>query len=267
VLAELVFDTSRATTEYTRNFIRASLEHLFPDLLSPPVDDSVSWKVAPRKTKLPIGRKNNKLACDRSEGPTGKAITGRYDVLNTRNPSTVEFRLFKGTMNPDSVYRYLEFVDAIVRFVGMTSATNSGVSYDAFINWLTKDSFNVLRYNHLVAFLVAKEYIERKRIRKRDLPIMMEDDSQVPADAPTLTIPQAVPVTNVQTLDVVMSSGLTPTPEVTDWFAVATEDGDDSNYVYGEESCQCPSCRYGRGEISVEEYDQHVANGTEFDGA
>jgi len=158
--------------------VRAILEVVYPDKFdfSAGEPSPHAWKVADRKTKLPIGRTNNRQACVQIKGPLGKGSAGRYDVLNTSNDNTIEFRLFKGTMNPDSVFRFLEFVDAVTRFVQFTSAADSGLSYVRFVEWLVKDSFNVIRYNHLIAFLVEKKYIDRNKIRKRDLPTPVEED-------------------------------------------------------------------------------------------
>lgn len=256
VFAELAVDPSLAI--WTQNMFRAALEYTFPEVLNPPAaaeQNSIpEWKYKREKTTLPIGRKHNKLACTQSKGPTGKAITGRYDVLNTRNDKTVEFRLFKGTMNPDSVFRYLEFVDAMVRFVAFTSAQESGLSYVAFLDWLTKDSFNVMRYNHLVAFLVTKEYIERKRIRKRDLSVTVEDDtpnSKVET-VPVPVVEASAAVVTLAELDEEAMPDVDPDPDYPD----------DDDY---DEPCQCPSCQWGRGEMTDEEYNRHCEAGTEYD--
>lgn len=136
--------------------------------------------VGVRKTKLPLGRKNSYEAARQVEGPLGKGRQ-RYDVLNTSNEHTIEFRLFKGTMNGDSVYRYLEFVDALVRFVPTISATDSSLIYHEFIKWIISDSFNRARYGSLVAFFVANEFVKRGDIRKRDLKVVVEVDNIIEA--------------------------------------------------------------------------------------
>ncbi len=40
----------------------------------------------------------------------------RYEAVNLQNDDTVEFRIFKGTLNRDSFFRSLEFVDAVTEF-------------------------------------------------------------------------------------------------------------------------------------------------------
>lgn len=41
---------------------------------------------------------------------------GRYHALNLTNSNTVEFRFFRGTLNPTSFAAALQFIDAIVRY-------------------------------------------------------------------------------------------------------------------------------------------------------
>lgn len=166
------------------NYIRAILMDQYLDRFDFGDKKKYAWNAGLRKSNVTFKREMNFQACRELKGPVGKQIAGRYDVLNTGNQATVEFRLFKGTMNPDSIYRYLEFVDAIVRFVPSTSATDEGVHYSAFIGWLTKDAFNVARYNHLIAFLVKKEFVERSSVRRRDLPVPQENDGTILKGAP-----------------------------------------------------------------------------------
>lgn len=45
-----------------------------------------------------------------------KPQAGRYEAINLKNDKTVEFRIFKGTLNPKSFVRSLEFVDAVTEF-------------------------------------------------------------------------------------------------------------------------------------------------------
>jgi hypothetical protein len=220
------------------------LEFCYPNRFNfelPPASTLPDWaKQLERKSNLPFRRAFNKQACDQIKGPLGKASAGRYDVLNTSNTNTVEFRLFKGTMNPDSIFRYLEFVDAIVRFVPNTSALNSGLHYQVFLDWLTKDSFNVLRYTKLVAFLVSKNYIERTKIRKRDLPLVEETDGSQKPD-PVVIPPSSsvVSVTNVNagTLDLsslsLASSSLMDDEDFSDGQHCGDPDCDTCNETYG----------------------------------
>jgi hypothetical protein len=226
--------------------LRAAMETLYPgrfdfEAATPrPVENN--WRAATRKSKAPYDRKLNKHACNVLVSPLGKAAAGRYDVLNTSNEHTVEFRLFKGTMNPVSVFRYLEFVDAIVRFVPSTSAADSGLHFQKFVDWLVKDSFNVLRYNNLIAFLISKKYVEREKIRKRDLPVPEESDGSEKPE----------PVVTPSPTDVETRSTDGPIPLVIENTGIVYETPEeDIGYVSG---CDCHECRFARGEITEEEY-------------
>jgi hypothetical protein len=144
-----------------------------------PEPTTPAWKFEERKSKAPYRRKNSQLASQMIKGPVGKGVNQRYDALNTTNANTVEFRMFKGTMNGTTIMRYLEFVDALVRFVAFTSATNEGLHYSAFIRWLREDAFNIARYEHLVSFISENGFIDRKEIRRKTLPTVVSADKDV----------------------------------------------------------------------------------------
>lgn len=187
-----------------------------------------TWKAGVRKTTKPVGRVNNYLACQQLEGNIGKQAAGRYDVLNTGNRNTVEFRLFKGTMNPTSIFRYLEFVDAIVRFLPTTPATDEGLKFDRFTAWLKSDTFNLLRYENLVAFLITKGYINRKDIRRRDLDIPVESDGP--------GLPGITATTTARTFE-----------DELDDYEDEERDYDDYDEDGSEPGCNCEDCVAARG--------------------
>ena len=41
---------------------------------------------------------------------------GRYNCINLQNEATIEFRIFKGTLNPSSFFATLELVNNICKF-------------------------------------------------------------------------------------------------------------------------------------------------------
>ena len=53
---------------------------------------------------------------DKKMSDAGKPAGDRYQALNLIPSKTVEFRLFRGTLNPDSFFRTLEFCDAVTEF-------------------------------------------------------------------------------------------------------------------------------------------------------
>ncbi len=78
----------------------------------------------------------------------------RYEAVNLINPNTVEIRIFRGTMKPESFFKNLEFVHALVKFT--KDAGNNQLLSGDFITWL-KD--NRREYPNLMAFLVMKKVI------------------------------------------------------------------------------------------------------------
>jgi len=72
--------------------------------------------------------KNKKLAhAARDDGD-------RYQAVNLTNRKTVEFRLFRGSLNPDAILAALEFVNAVLEFAAVTSAR--GMTTQAFLAFL-----------------------------------------------------------------------------------------------------------------------------------
>ena len=264
--------------------INQAIRYFFPDYDIPeitavpdePVEEVKKFKFGElvRKTRLPVGRKSSYAAALASPGPCGKGAQ-RYDVLNTKNPSTVEFRLFKGTMNPVSVFRYLEFVDAIVRFVPSTSAKDEGLHYPKFLEWLVGDSFNVARYEHLVSFLTEKGYIERKVIKRKELVKIVKGDGEnkeglvVKRFKPENVVREPLYVLTVR--EDAANAPATATPEEINRIGIPFSalyprpssgslipdyDEEEPDYDVEEETdyeepeeCDCDDCRRGRGEI------------------
>jgi len=78
----------------------------------------------------------------------------RYEAVNLQNDATIEFRLFRGTLKPDTFFRTLEFCEALILFcapaeTGLTDALH----WEKFSAWLTADFDRTARYSKLVAWL------------------------------------------------------------------------------------------------------------------
>jgi hypothetical protein len=79
----------------------------------------------------------------------------RYTALNVTGPRTVEFRVFKGTLNADGFMKNLEFVQALVAFTAPASRSIAdATSYRAFCNWLPRKDYPMLH-----AFLKRKGFL------------------------------------------------------------------------------------------------------------
>lgn len=215
-----------------------------------------AWKIGLQKSPASYKRKNNLLASQIVKGPVGKGVNARYDALNTTNRNTVEFRMFKGTMNGTTIMRYLEFTDALVRFVANTSATDSGLHFSTFIKWLWQDSFNIARYEHLVSFITENKFLDRKEIRRKTLPTVISEDKNVtgliasPAEG-FKEVKESKPIGSF-TLTVSESEAFEP-PAMSEHEAEAQYDviipeEEEEDEDYGGPNCQCSDCREARGE-------------------
>lgn len=77
----------------------------------------------------------------------------RYEALNFTH-RTIEFRIFRGNLRPDRVYKNLEFVEAAILFCRDAAVDRLGAN--AFCAWLGKHRS---QYPNLYKFLVEKSYI------------------------------------------------------------------------------------------------------------
>ena len=61
----------------------------------------------------------------------------RYDAINITNLNTIELRIFKGTLKKETIFRYLEFCDALVRFCYPASRMiKEASSYKEFVKFV-----------------------------------------------------------------------------------------------------------------------------------
>ena len=80
---------------------------------------------------------------------------GRYKAINLQNLSTIEFRLFRGTLNFNTFLASLQFVVTITRFVKSIKLA------DIFsVTW--EDIFLCTKYPEL------KEYMTRRNLLKEE---------------------------------------------------------------------------------------------------
>ena len=85
----------------------------------------------------------------------------RYVALNLQNKSTIEFRVFRGTLKVDTIYASIEFCDALVQWVksdisiALMVKANSAVLWRLFINFIVKSQ----SYKLLLSYLERKELI------------------------------------------------------------------------------------------------------------
>lgn len=67
--------------------------------------------------------------------------TRRYKALNLQNPSTIEFRLFKGTLKPDTFYATITLVDGLVRWCKQhTTPEAHTVTWEGLLAWINDET-------------------------------------------------------------------------------------------------------------------------------
>lgn len=79
--------------------------------------------------------------------------SGRYTPLNLGNEKTIEFRLFKGTLNPETIQASVEFCDALIEWAQHASA--SALTAEAFMAW-GETHITRKTYPSLAAYLVRR---------------------------------------------------------------------------------------------------------------
>lgn len=69
-----------------------------------------------------------------------------YEAVNTSKPYTIEFRIFRGTLNPHTVLSYVQFVKSLIDFVRI--AKKDDLDYKKYVDFLfatEKSSFRELK--------------------------------------------------------------------------------------------------------------------------
>jgi hypothetical protein len=84
----------------------------------------------------------------------------RYVALNLKNSNTIEFRVFKGTLNVDTILAYIEFCDAFVcwcKEASVMSIFTWTVSdmWESFVDFVTKSK----TYDKLYRYLKKKDIL------------------------------------------------------------------------------------------------------------
>ncbi len=79
-----------------------------------------------------------------------RRCSSKYNALNTSPSETIEFRLFRGTLNKAALMKNIEFVHAACKYVRQVKVDDIG--QDSFRVWLAE---NPSCYPNLVAFLAS----------------------------------------------------------------------------------------------------------------
>jgi hypothetical protein len=106
----------------------------------------------------------------------------KYEAVNLLHNDTIEFRIFKGTLKKESLFKAIEFTDALIHFTAEEEKPESALRRTRFIAYVNS---NKKKYPHLWAFIEAKwfgrsneltEEYGYKPIRMRDYPTNREGE-------------------------------------------------------------------------------------------
>ena len=65
----------------------------------------------------------------------------RYRAVNLQNKNTIEFRIFKGTLNPNTYYATLALVDGLCRWCKQHCSNElTGLSWTGLLEWINDDT-------------------------------------------------------------------------------------------------------------------------------
>lgn len=76
----------------------------------------------------------------------------RYEAVNLGNAHTIEFRMFRGTLKKESLFKAVEFCDAIIEYCSQGNTLEQSMSRLSFVRFVNK----LGKWPHLEAFIKAK---------------------------------------------------------------------------------------------------------------
>jgi hypothetical protein len=101
------------------------------------------------------GRKDNGYAIYKAKTleEASKFNGQRHEAVNLSNEDTIEFRLFKGTLKKESVYKNIEFTDALLEFCAQPDTSlDQAMSRASFIRFVRQQG----QWPHLLSFIMSR---------------------------------------------------------------------------------------------------------------
>jgi hypothetical protein len=97
-------------------------------------------------------------------GSAAKYNDDRYEAINLQNDATIEFRLFKGTLRQASVFKALEFTDALTVYAGCAARSiRDSQSRVQFCHFVEENSAS---WPNLTAFIQARWFGRETELTK-----------------------------------------------------------------------------------------------------
>lgn len=137
-----------------------------------------------RFIRLMAGRASNSYCkvLPKKMGSAAKYNSDRYEAVNLQNDYTIEFRLFKGTLRQASVFKALEFTDALTNYAGKAARSirdsQSRVKFCAFVEENSSD------WPNLCAFIQAR-WFGRETDLTKEIGFEARENSQENLDQTT----------------------------------------------------------------------------------
>jgi hypothetical protein len=78
----------------------------------------------------------------------------RHEAVNLSNGNTIEFRIFRGTLKKESLFKAMEFCDAICDYCKQGESLEQSISRTGFVRFVKKQN----KWPHLFAFIQARWY-------------------------------------------------------------------------------------------------------------
>jgi len=93
----------------------------------------------------------------------------KYSAINVLPEGTIEFRIFKGTLNPVGFYRNIQFLESIIEWTRNESLR--AVTMGSYLEYLLS---NAARYRLVVDFVRKKGYVKERKVSKKKKTIHVE---------------------------------------------------------------------------------------------
>lgn len=94
-------------------------------------------------------------------GQANKYNSDRYEAVNLQNSHTIEFRIFKGTLKKESIFKAIEFCDALIAFcLPAKRSLREAMMRSEFTQFV---KLNAAQWPHLAAFISARWYGESSK--------------------------------------------------------------------------------------------------------
>ena len=83
-----------------------------------------------------------------------KCSGDRYEAVNLTNKNTIEFRIFRGTLKKESLFKDLVFTEAIIDYCSQAKTLEQSISRTGFVRFIKEKG----KWPHLLAFIQARWY-------------------------------------------------------------------------------------------------------------